>query len=129
MWVGSMTLEYVDYIPRALNKVRVPIYYSYIHTNTWTYGHMGGVNTHGTIHRNHCPSQHYSLKIKTLFTIFLLYLVAIFIILIGVSFFLFAKFLLVKVRQWRHVLYAKYRKNKTIQSNNVVRPPTRHRNS
>jgi hypothetical protein len=74
--------------------------------------------THNIIHKNHCSSgiirgihcssQYYSLKIlfittlslkiPTLFKIFLLFIPALFIIHTGVSFFLLSKFLLMKIR-------------------------------
>ena len=40
MWVGSMTLEYVNYIPCPLNKVGIFIKYSYIHIEV---KNLGGV--------------------------------------------------------------------------------------
>jgi hypothetical protein len=69
--------------------------------------------------RKHCSSQFnylkllllasLSLKILTLFTIFLLIILALFIIRTGVSYFLFSKFLPIKGRQWKPMLTAKYR--------------------
>ena len=94
MWVGFMTLEYVDYISWALNKVRIYIYYLYIHVEL---GNLGGVIllalcaiiiVHpGNVCRKRCSSQYYSLnilfmasltlKIPTLFTIFLIFILAL----------------------------------------------------
>jgi hypothetical protein len=71
---------------------------SIIHTFMLTHGHMGGVNTPGTNHRNHCPSQHYSLRTPTLFTysncLYLHY--SLFLLALVSSY--FSKFLLMKVR-------------------------------
>ena len=61
-----------------------------------------------------------SLKIPTLFTIFFLHKVMLFIIRTGVSFFLFTKFLPMKVRYWSPMLDTKYKMNLTMQLNNNV---------
>ena len=130
MHVGwFMTLEYVNYIFGASNKVRVFVFYSYVQANTWKFGQSYAPNI---IHRIHYSSQYYSherfsfsvLFIKntihsntitrntnniSLFTMFLLFVPALFIICTGINFFLFSKFLPMKVIQWRPMSIAKYR--------------------
>ena|ERR1700738_3213270 len=54
MWVGSMILEYVNYILWG------PQTKYYIQAYTWK---IGWSYIPGTIHRNHCSSQHYSHEI------------------------------------------------------------------
>ena len=99
MGVSSMTLEYINYyIQWAPIKVRMFVYYSYIHAYyTWKFGWK-------------LCSQHYShetlfisvlfigntihsstiTEIPTLFTIFLLFILALFIICTNFSFYLFS---------------------------------------
>jgi hypothetical protein len=70
------------------------------------------------IYMTHCSSQWNFLKniinncivikISTTFTIFLQFKLTLFIICIGVKFFLFSKFLPMKVRYWRPMPDAKY---------------------
>lgn len=111
-----MNLEYVDYIlVRSTNPIRTCIYYSYIQL---TLGDLGGVKiptlfiripVHpDTIHRKHCPSLYYllkilfvaalALKVLTIFTLFLLCVLALFIICSNVNFFFFSKCIPMKVR-------------------------------
>lgn len=69
---------------------------------------VGWSYTPNIIHRKHCPSWYYSLKILfvaalalkvlTIFTLFLLFVLALFIIRSNVSFFFFFKLITMKVR-------------------------------
>ena len=103
------------YFVGFLNKVRVIIYYSYSWVDTWKFGWSYNL---GTIHKNQYSSRHYShetlfipilfventlhsniiSEILTLFAIFILFILALCIICIGVNFFLYSKFLTMKVR-------------------------------
>ena len=102
-----------------LNKVEISICYSYIQAGTWIFWWN---YIHGTIHKNLCSSRYFSLIlfvaacslkilalfIPVLFTTLLLLILTLFIICIDVNFFLFSKFLSIKVRYWRRISNAKY---------------------
>ena len=114
IWVNPMTMEYVNYISRVpQTKWETFVYYSYIQVEL----DVGGVIlptlcariiVHPmNFHKKQCSSQCYSLKlllrallmkIPALFIIILLFKPAQFIMHTGVNFFLFSKFLPMKVR-------------------------------
>ena len=116
-----MTLEHGNYILWGpSNKMRIFIYHSHIQAR---FGNLGGILiptlcSRTIFHPKNIP-QNYSLKLRftttlslnisTLFPRFLLFIPALFIIRTNVSFFLSSKLLLMKVRQWRPILDAKYR--------------------
>ena len=136
MWVCCMTLYYINYIAWA-----PPKNYEYlfnIHTfklnlkfwvELYSPALCVGINIYPwNIHKENCPSQYYylklplittlSLKIPTLFTIFLLFKLTLFIIRIGVSFFPW---------EWDsgcpcHILNIEW--NTTMQLNNVMLYPS-----
>ena len=147
MWVGSVTLEYVIYIMWAPNKVRILFN---IHTFKLTRENLGRVILLAlftriiahpyTIHKNYYSLLYYSqetlfiselftkniihkstiVEIPTLFAIFLLLIMALFIFRTSVNFFLFSKFLPMKVRQWMTMSKAKKGWNITMQVNNAT---------
>lgn len=114
IWVCSMTLKYVNYI---MWRYQTKQEYSFtIHAFKLTLVNLGRdilptlftwiIVRLGNIHRKHYSfycSQNIlfiiaiSLKIPTLFTIFIPFKLALFIIFIGVNFFVFPKFLPMKV--------------------------------
>ena len=76
MWVGSMILEYVYYIPMGPRKLGIFVYYSYMEVEL---GKLGGVlllalcieiTIHRrNIHKKHCSSQYYSLELLLISTL------------------------------------------------------------
>ena len=108
------------YVPPPQDKLGLFVYYSYIHVEL---GNLGGVIlpvlcARSVIHlmttrKKHYSSQCYSfnilliatmsLKIPKLFTTFLLFNLTLFFNHIGVNFFLFSKFLTMKIKPWRHM--------------------------
>ena len=104
MWVSSMTLEYANYILWAPKEVRIFVDHLYTQADTWIFWWS---YTPGTIHGHHCSSQYHSLEtlfIPILFTKITIHSNTINVNTdtiqyhIGIGFFLFSKFLPMKVR-------------------------------
>jgi hypothetical protein len=100
MWICFMTLGVCQlYYVGPLNKVRIFIYYSYIQVDTWKYGWS---YTLGIIHKIHCfiPTLFIPVVfIEILFIVALtLKILTLFILSTGINFFMFPKFLPIKVR-------------------------------
>ena len=117
MWVDSTDPRICQlYHVGPLNSVVISTTCSYMHANIgkfgWSYtpGLLTIIIVHPNIvHRKHCSSNLYLLKILFTTTMFIANTDTIHNIHIGVSFFSSSKFLPMKVRQWSPISDAKYR--------------------